>query len=72
MLKMHKLQKKVESHTMIASGNFDWKHKGNRLQYDYNLSVVNKLTEASTAADHQETTGDLTKQCLAIIARAHT
>ena len=50
-VQVHKLQKKVESQAMIASGNLDWKHKGNRLQYEYNLSVVNKLTEASTAAE---------------------
>ena len=53
-VKVHKLQRRVESQALNSSSSFDWKHKGNRLQYEYNLNVVNQLTEASTSAELED------------------
>ena len=53
-VKVHKLQRRVESQALNSSSSFDWKHKGNRLQFEYNLNVVNQLTEASTSAELED------------------
>jgi hypothetical protein len=53
-LKLQKLQLKVDSRNKLNSAGFDWRHKGNKLQFEYNISVVNTLVEASTAAEYDD------------------
>ena len=71
-LKLQKLQLKVDSQNKLNSAGFDWRHKGNKLQFEYNISVVNTLVEASTAAeydDHEESKRLLTEGIKNIFAR---
>ena len=52
--KLQKLQHKVDSQNKLNSAGFDWRHKGNKLQFEYNITVVNTLVEASTAAEYED------------------
>jgi regulator of replication initiation timing len=56
-LEVQRLKQKVENQMKLSSTGFDWKQKGNRLQFEHNLIVVNTVTEAATALEYEDIEG---------------
>ena len=53
-IKIGKFQRKIDNQQKLSLGGFEWKHRGNCLQFKYNLGLVNILTEAATSLEYEE------------------